>query len=992
MTPTSFVPGQRWFSTAEPELGLGTVMRLAGRSVQIVFTGTGVVRQYAFESAPLARAEFRVGDTVRVDGREWLVEGVEQAAGLISYSAAGQSFHEGQLDAQQPVSQADARLVSGRLDRSDQFDFRHELLRRRAEAQRHPGWGVLAARIDVIAHQLRVAEVAAERRPPRLLLADEVGLGKTIEAGLVIAQQMAAGRAARVLVLVPESLVHQWFVELRRRFNLDFSIFDEERCESIEMAGDGRNPFEDEQGVIAATRWLAHDSKRAAQVLEAGWDLIVIDEAHHLAWEPDAPSAEYALAQALTARIPGAILLTATPEQLGLGGHFARLRLLDPARYRDLADFENETARFVALSATVEKLLDGAPLDDADSAALRTMFDLPLRSRRGTEGDAPDAQHPVEEPASLARRSILPNPPSGKEGDVLPALLERIANGDAAATHKLVDILIDRHGTGRVMIRNRRAAVGGFPQRVRHLRSIDTEVHDPALDGRLLAEFLADAGVPGHLEPEYDYGHDPRLDWLLETLDALAPHKVLVLCRSRAKVQALEDALRTRSGVALARFHEDMNLLQRDRNAAYFAQPDGARLLIASEIGAEGRNFQFAQHVLLWDLPLDPDMLEQRIGRLDRIGQRGDVNIHVAAVAGSAQDVLLRWYDEGLDAFTRVCADGRELMRLFAQRLLELVHDYGPGEARDAQFTILLDDTRREHARLTDLIARGRDRLLELASRRGADQSLLRDALARDDRFAASDDFAWRLLEQFGVQHETLEPDVVLLDPEYLTLDAFEEFKAGPRQATLDRATALSRDDLLYLRDDHPMLRSAGDLLLSSETGNAACLIDDALPPRSVLLEAVFVLECVAQRQLNVTRYLPPLPIRTVVDTRMAERADFQPSARALQRAGERPIDLTRHRKILNTLVPPMLDAARRLATHHAEATIAQALADAQTLLGEEIARLEALAQVNPAVHPEEIVALSEERDALRAAIPDARLRLDALRLVASPDFLGLRG
>lgn len=954
MNQTSFVPGQRWFSTAEPELGLGTVMRLAGRSVQIVFTGTGVVRQYAFESAPLARAEFRVGDAVRIDGQEHQVEAVAQADGLISYTAAGQCFHEGQLDAQQPVSQADARLISGRLDRSDQFDFRHELLRRRADAQRHPGWGVLASRIDVIPHQLRVAEVAAERRPPRLLLADEVGLGKTIEAGLIIAQQMAAGRAARVLVLVPESLVHQWFVELRRRFNLDFAIFDEERCESIEMGGDGRNPFEDEQGVIAATRWLAHDRKRAAQVLDAGWDLIVIDEAHHLAWEPDAPSPEYTLAQALTARIPGAILLTATPEQLGLGGHFARLRLLDPARYRDLADFEAETARFVALSTTVEKLLDATALDAADIAALEDLL--------------------------------------GEDAALLPALLERIAKGDASATQRLVDILIDRHGTGRVMIRNRRAAVGGFPQRVRHLHCIETEEHDPALDGRLMAEFLADAGVPGHLEPEHDYNHDPRMDWLVQTLDTLAPQKVLVLCRSRAKVQALEDALRTRSGIALARFHEDMNLLQRDRNAAFFAQPDGARLLIASEIGAEGRNFQFAQHLVLWDMPLDPDVLEQRIGRLDRIGQRGDVNIHAVAVAGSAQDVLLRWYDEGLDAFTRVCADGRELMRLFADRLLALVADYGAGEARDAVFATLLDDTRREHARLTELIARGRDRLLELASRRGADQSILRDALARDDRFSAIDDFAWRLLEQFGVQHETLEPNVVLLDPEYLTLDAFEEFKSGPRQATLDRATALSRDDLLYLRDDHPMLQSAQDLLLSAETGNAACLIDDGLPPRCVLLEAVFVLECVAQRQLNISRYLPPLPIRTVVDTRMAERSDFQPSARALQRAGERPIDLTRHRKILNTLVPPMLEATRRIATRQAETTIAQALADAENLLGDEITRLEALARVNPAIHPEEIAALAQERDALRTALPDARLRLDALRLVASPDFMALRG
>src|SRR5690554_1333055 len=121
---TNFVPGQRWFSTAEPELGLGTVMRLAGRSVQIVFTGTGVVRQYAFESAPLARAEFRVGDTVRVDGKEWAIRGVVLDQGLITYEVDGQSFHEGQLDAQQPVSQADARLISGRVDRNDQFQFR----------------------------------------------------------------------------------------------------------------------------------------------------------------------------------------------------------------------------------------------------------------------------------------------------------------------------------------------------------------------------------------------------------------------------------------------------------------------------------------------------------------------------------------------------------------------------------------------------------------------------------------------------------------------------------------------------------------------------------------------------------------------------------------------------------------------------------------------------------------------------------------------------
>jgi ATP-dependent helicase HepA len=951
---SKFLPGQRWFSTAEPELGLGTVMRLAGRSVQIVYTGSGEVRMYAVDTAPLARAEFRAGDRMRAHGEELTVDSVETRDGLLQYRSGTRLIAEGELDAEQPVSQADARLMGGRVDRNDQFEMRVETLQRRAAAQRHAGAGMLGARIDLIPHQLRVAETAAARRPPRLLLADEVGLGKTIEACLIVAQQRAAGRADRVLILVPESLVHQWFVELLRRFNQRFAIYDEERCESLEMGGSTANPFEDEQGIIAATGWLANAPKRAQQALEAGWDLLVVDEAHHLAWSEAAPSAEYRFVERLAARTPAVILLTATPEQLGLGGHFARLRLLDPARYANLADFEAETAGYRKLSGTVDKLLEAQRLSPEDVDTLAGLL--------------------------------------GEDAAQLPAALGAIADGNTSARDALIDDLIDRHGTGRVMIRNRRAAVGGFPARVKHLARLESAQHDPALDGRLLAEFHADVGSPGHVEPEHDYAKDPRLDWLVAKLDELAPQKLLLLCRSRAKVQALEDALRTRSGVQVARFHEDMNLLQRDRNAAFFAQPDGARLLIASEIGAEGRNFQFAQHLVLWDLPLDPDMLEQRIGRLDRIGQRGDVQIHAAAVADSPQELLLRWYDEGLDAFVRVCPDGRELLRRFGAALVALATDYGPGEARESKLQELLADTRAAHEELSDLIARGRDRLLELSSRRGAGGGELLAALQRDDADAGADDYALRLLEQYGVHNEPLGPGVHLLDPEYVTLDAFEDLKGGPRQATLQRAAALARDDLLYLRADHPMILGAQELMLSSETGNAAMLIDEALPPRTVLLDAVFVLEAVADRRLNAGRFLPPLPVRCVVDTRMQPRPDFQPSARAVQRAADRPIDLLKYRKILATLLPPMLKRAAQEVEAQSKQQIAEAMEDAEALLGREIARLEALAKVNPAVKQEEVDALRGELDALRAALPTARPRLDALRLIASPDFLNLRG
>ena len=149
----------------------------------------------------LLRVAFRPGDRVRVSGAEIIIEAAEETDGLIQYRADNRSFFEGELDAEQPVSQADTRLLAGHVDRNDQFEFRRECLMRSAEARAHAGWGILGARIDLIPHQLRVAEIASKRRPPRLLLADEVGLGKTIQACLIVAQMLASGRASEVFVM-----------------------------------------------------------------------------------------------------------------------------------------------------------------------------------------------------------------------------------------------------------------------------------------------------------------------------------------------------------------------------------------------------------------------------------------------------------------------------------------------------------------------------------------------------------------------------------------------------------------------------------------------------------------------------------------------------------------------------------------------------------------------------------------------------------------------
>lgn len=952
-------PGQRYYSSAEPELGLGTVLRAEGRGVQIVFTKSGVVRQYAVMTAPLSRAEFRIGDRIAGKGVELTIEVIEERDSLNHYQGEGRELCETDLDDDQAAGSADLKLINGRVESNKNFQLRLDVLRGRARARQSPAWGVMSARVGLLRHQLRVVEQALQQPHPRVLLADEVGLGKTIEAGLILSRLLQSGRVSRALIVVPEPLVYQWFIELMRRFNLRAAIFDEERVASIEQNGEGRNPFEDDQLVLTDIGFLSRSPRRAEQVQAAGWDLLVVDEAHHLAWSPEEVSAEYALVETLALATPGVVLLTATPEQLGLSGHFARLRLLDPDRYSDFAHFQRESEGFLALSALSEALLEDAPLAADVSAQLRERL--------------------ADEPA-------------------LAALLD--SDPDRRARDRLVDALIDRHGTGRVMFRNRRLAVGGFPVRVPQVELLPAS-HDEELKARLLEEFLQDVGalpppatVAFDAEREVDeallVANDPRFAWLLEKLEALGEQKVVLICRTARKVQQLEAALRIRSGVQVARFHEGLGLAQRDRNAAFFAEPDGARLLLCSEIGSEGRNFQFAHHLLLWDLPLDPDLTEQRIGRLDRIGQTADIGIHTCALTGTAQAVLLRWYSEGMDGLRRSPPDGRELLRRFGSEVVQVARALAEGQSGDEPVQALLARTRQVHEELAQKIHEGRDRLLEVAAERSRAGVELIHSLAKSDEETLDDELVVRLMEHFGVDTEEVRPRTYRFDPEYISDPAFTGLGDQPKMVTFDRALALSRDELPLLRFDQPLVQEAMELLIGGETGNCAFLIDGDLPPQLVLLECVYVAECVADRKLDAERFLAPQPIRLVVDTRLQIR-EIAINERASRRGDEMAVNLAPLKRILTQLVPPMVKAAEAEADKRASELGEQANERAQAQLRAEIDRLEALRHINPNVRPTEIETLRDMALALAEALPRTRVRLDALRLVAPPAFMKMR-
>ena len=257
-------------------------------------------------------------------------------------------------------------------------------------------------------------------------------------------------------------------------------------------------------------------------------------------------------------------------------------------------------------------------------------------------------------------------------------LLDAVDAGDDAARARLVRELLDRHGTGRLLFRNTRAAVRGFPERELHAYPLENPDQYLLLPPGEHADLYPEVSFQASQERggEHWCRFDPRVDWLIDTLKMLKRFKVLVICAHAETALDLEDALRVRSGIPAAVFHEGMSILERDRAAAYFADEEfGAQVLICSEIGSEGRNFQFAHHLVLFDLPAHPDLLEQRIGRLDRIGQKHTIQLHVPYLEDSAQERLFQWYHQALNAFLSTCPTGNALQHQFGPRLLPLLED-----------------------------------------------------------------------------------------------------------------------------------------------------------------------------------------------------------------------------------------------------------------------------------------------------------------------------
>lgn len=961
-----FKPGQRWISDTESELGLGTVVAIDARMVTLLFPATGENRLYARSDSPITRVMFNPGDTISShEGWQLKVDDVKEENGLLTYTGTrldtdehNVALREVLLDSKLVFSKPQDRLFAGQIDRMDRFVLRYRARKYYSEQYRMPWSGLRGQRTNLIPHQLNIAWEVGRRHAPRVLLADEVGLGKTIEAGMILHQQLLSGAAGRVLIVVPETLQHQWLVEMLRRFNLRFALFDDERY--AEAQHDAENPFETEQLVICSLDFVSRSKQRLEHLCGAQWDLLVVDEAHHLVWSPDAPSREYRAIEQLASETPGVLLLTATPEQLGMESHFARLRLLDPNRFHDFERFVEEQNNYRPVADAVALLLAGNRLSDAD---LNTLSDL-----IGEQDIEP----------------LLQTANSDREGAV-------------DARRELIDMLMDRHGTSRVLFRNTRNGVKGFPKRELHTSKLPLPTQYQTaikVSGIMAARSSEEDRARDLLYPEQIYqaiegdtgtwwNFDPRVEWLMNYLTSHRSQKVLVICAKATTALQLEQVLREREGIRGAVFHEGMSIIERDRAAAWFSEEDtGAQVLLCSEIGSEGRNFQFASHLVMFDLPFNPDLLEQRIGRLDRIGQAHDIQIHVPYLEHTAQALLVRWYHEGLDAFEHTCPTGRAIYDSVYSKLIT----YLAAPDKTDGFDDLIADCREQHEALKRALEQGRDRLLEIHSNGGDKAQALADSIAEQDSDTGLVNFAMNLFDIVGINQDDRGEHMIVLTPsDHMLVPDFPGLPEDGCTITFNRDVALSREDAQFVTWEHPLIRNGLDLILSGDTGSCALslLKNKALPQGTLLLELMYVVEAKAPKQLQLHRFLPPTPVRMLVDkngTDLSGQVEFESFNRQLS-------TVNRHTssKLVNAVqqdVHAILQLAEAQVEKAALALTEAARREADEKLSAELSRLEALKAVNPNIRDDELEAIESNRELVLKNLGQATWRLDALRLI----------
>jgi ATP-dependent helicase HepA len=578
--PRAWVPGDYLTHRFNPELGVGRVTAVDARTVVVEFPRAGSTLRLAGGADALVPVDLSPGRPVRVNAtREETTIVARLPDGQVELANGGtESAHAlWPLELENDLFE---RLALGEVDDVEDFAIRLKLLQLLTLREAGGLGSFLGGRVRLFPHQLYVAERASRADPVRWLLADEVGLGKTIEAALILNRLVHTRRIERCLVVVPDALTVQWLGELWRKYHQVFTLLDAQRLADVERDfGAGFNPFDVHRRTVVALEMLIERPELTAQAVRAGIDLLVVDEAQRLRRPPGHPGEPGWRAIAPIAALGRhVLLLTATPLEHDAHGFFRLLQLLRPEEFPEDTSFEERLAR-------------AAPLPPCTSSTRRAdIGGLPPRVGIPVDVDAATWER-HEEVEHAVRSAVAPH---------------------AVARRQKIDRIRRALASGAAL----RAALGP--------------------DERALAQ-QADA-------MDRD---DPRVTWLLSQAPRWrdAGEKTLVFVAHRETLEMLRTALSHRAQIATGAFHEELSPARRDTEVARFRERDGPSLLVSTESGGEGRNFEFCQRLVLFDLPWNPSVVEQRIGRLDRIGRRIPVNIVYFRPSGGIERDVVRLFD-----------------------------------------------------------------------------------------------------------------------------------------------------------------------------------------------------------------------------------------------------------------------------------------------------------------------------------------------------------
>ncbi len=507
--------------------------------------------------------------------------------------------------------------------------------------------------IETFWHQTETVRKVLKQFRGRVLLADEVGLGKTVEAGMALKEYLLRGMAERVLILVPASLVGQWREELETKFDIPVATTHDA------LAREDPDRFWAQPRIVASLA-LARRREHADRLLGQAFDIVIVDEAHHLR---DRGSQGYKLVDGLNKRF--LLLLSATPVQNNLIELYNLLTLLKPGIFKTQKEFR------------AAYMTPGQPRRPANAQRLRDLMrDAMIRNTRAVVALKLPRRH-------ATTRRVEPPAAEAALYQETAAMIRALAAETGAGAHRLaLHHLLGAAGSSPAAAA---AAIGRFA------------AGRPARGG-------GDGGAWRDLAERW-----ARLEAggkelaLIELLARNPAEKKLVFVQNRETMASLA-ALLARRGLAFARF--DGTMSGPDKDAAIAAFRDSAPVLLCSESGGEGRNIQFCNTLINFDIPWNPMAIEQRIGRIDRIGQTREVFIFNLVAQGTVEEAVLRLLDEKINMFELVVGEvGAILGELEEERpFAELVLDAwlettaaGREEAFDA-IGRRLDQARGDHS------------------------------------------------------------------------------------------------------------------------------------------------------------------------------------------------------------------------------------------------------------------------------------------------------